>query len=35
VPEHVLDALLERWEVPDITEAHAVTYAVSSPSSAL
>ena len=28
VPERVLNALLERWEVPDITEAHEVTYAV-------
>jgi predicted kinase len=28
VPEHVLDALLEKWEVPDVTEAHEVVYAV-------
>jgi predicted kinase len=28
VPERVIDALLERWEVPDVTEAHEVTYAV-------
>lgn len=28
VPAHVLDALLEKWEVPDLTEAHDVEYAV-------
>ncbi|HSO39215.1 MAG TPA: AAA family ATPase [Labilithrix sp.] len=28
VPEHVLDSLLEKWEVPDLTEAHEVVYAV-------
>ncbi len=28
VPDHVLEALLDRWEVPDVTEAHEVTYAV-------
>ena len=28
VPEHVLDALLEKWEVPDPTETHEVAYAV-------
>ncbi len=28
VPEHVLDTLLEKWEVPDTTEAHDVVYAV-------
>ena len=28
VPDHVLEALLDRWEVPDPTEAHEVTYAV-------
>jgi tRNA uridine 5-carbamoylmethylation protein Kti12 len=28
VPEHVLDGLLDRWEVPDRTEAHDVVYAV-------
>lgn len=30
VPEGVIDALLEKWEVPDLTEAHEVTYAVRS-----
>lgn len=30
VPERVLEALLDRWEVPDATEAHEVTYAVTS-----
>lgn len=28
VPDHVLDALLDKWEVPDATEAHAVVHAV-------
>jgi predicted kinase len=28
VPDHVLTDLLDRWEVPDLTEAHEVTYAV-------
>jgi predicted kinase len=28
VPDAVLDALLDRWEVPDTTEAHDVVYAV-------
>ena len=28
MPEHVLDALLEKWEVPDLTEAHDVASAV-------
>ncbi|MBX3200122.1 MAG: AAA family ATPase [Labilithrix sp.] len=28
VPDHVLEALLDRWEVPDVTEAHEVTHAV-------
>lgn len=32
VPEKVLDALLDKWEVPDTTEAHDVTYAVSTAS---
>jgi len=29
VPEHVLDTLLEKWDVPDTTEAHEVVYCVS------
>jgi predicted kinase len=28
VPERVLDSLLDKWEVPDLTEAHDVVYAV-------
>ena len=28
VPDHVLEALLDKWEVPDVTEAHELTYAV-------
>jgi putative nucleotidyltransferase with HDIG domain len=28
VPDRVIDALLDRWEVPDRSEAHEVTYAV-------
>lgn len=28
VPAKVLEALLDKWEVPDATEAHQVTYAV-------
>jgi predicted kinase len=28
VPDRVLDDMLDRWEVPDRTEAHEVTYAV-------
>lgn len=31
VPEKVLDALLDKWEIPDATEAHDVVYAVTSP----
>ncbi len=30
VPEHVVEQLLTRWEVPDLTEAHAVAYVVQS-----
>jgi predicted kinase len=32
VPDAVLDKLLDRWEVPDLTEAHAVDYALGGPS---
>ena len=28
VPERVLDSLLDKWDVPDATEAHEVVYAV-------
>jgi predicted kinase len=28
VPDAVLDKLLDRWEVPDLTEAHAIDYEV-------
>jgi predicted kinase len=28
VPSRVLEALLDKWELPDVTEAHQVTYAV-------
>lgn len=28
VPEHVIDALLEKWEVPDLSEAHVVEHVV-------
>ena len=28
VPARVIESLLDKWEVPDATEAHAVTYAV-------
>jgi hypothetical protein len=28
VPAQVLEALLDRWEVPDVSEAHDVVYAV-------
>jgi predicted kinase len=28
VPEQVLGRLIDRWEVPDLTEAHQVEYAV-------
>lgn len=28
VPEHVLDTLIEKWDVPDATEAHEVTHVV-------
>lgn len=28
VPARVIERMLERWTVPDLTEAHAVTYAV-------
>jgi predicted kinase len=30
VPDQVIDGLLRRWEVPDLTEAHAVEWWVSS-----
>ena len=30
VPQTVMDRLLDRWEVPDCTEAHQVDYIVSS-----
>jgi hypothetical protein len=28
LPERVIDKLLDRWEVPDLTEAHEVEYVV-------
>lgn len=28
VPEHVLDTLLGKWDVPDLTEAHEITHVV-------
>lgn len=28
VPERVIDELLDKWEVPDVTEAHAVEHVV-------
>ena len=28
VPESVLDRLIGRWEAPDLTEAHTITWAV-------
>ena len=31
VPEKVIERLLDRWEVPDRTEAHQVEYVVSPP----
>ncbi len=31
VPEHVIDALLEKWEVPDLSEAHEIVHAVMLP----
>jgi predicted kinase len=31
VPEKVLERLIDRWEVPDLTEAHQVEYAVREP----
>jgi predicted kinase len=33
VPEQVLDALLDKWEVPDVSEAHEVTFAIADASS--
>jgi predicted kinase len=30
VPDAVIDRMRERWEVPDLTEAHEVTYAIQS-----
>ncbi|HEY2513898.1 MAG TPA: AAA family ATPase [Polyangiaceae bacterium] len=31
VPDAVIDRLLDRWEIPDLTEAHDVTFDVSAP----
>jgi tRNA uridine 5-carbamoylmethylation protein Kti12 len=31
VPEPVIERLLERWEVPDPTEAHQVEWVTSAP----
>jgi predicted kinase len=31
VPERVIDGLLDRWEVPDLTEAHRVEWVLAGP----